>query len=134
MVIPIIYHTTWSLLCIERNCIMRISGIQNYSVYSNNSKQIQKKGNRIMSPATSNTPNFQGCNAFKVVGLVAGAAAVVVLAPGLAAVGLAGLGALPGMVLGAAVDEKIDEINAYIESRSNDEGSAIWSDSNNPLT
>ena len=90
---------------------MRVSGIQNYSVYSNNSKQIQKKGDKFIPYTTSKTPSFKGCNVFKIVGAVAGAVAVVALAPGVAAIGLAGLGAAPGAILGTAVDEKIDEKN-----------------------
>lgn len=93
---------------------MRVSAIKSYGVYNKTNTNIQKKtehNTNLLTKVNNQNPSFKGCNIFKVVGFLAGAAACVVLAPGLAAVGLAGVGALPGAIAGAAIDDKIDEID-----------------------
>lgn len=52
--------------------------------------------------------NFKG-NAGKIIGAVLGTAAIVVAAPAVAIVGLAGIGTLAGAIAGNAVDEKLEE-------------------------
>ena len=91
---------------------MRVSSITTYQMPSN----VQhKKNNRTVTgnlrknePNPASAPSFKG-NLFKITGLIAGAAAVVVFAPAVAAMGLAGLGAAPGAILGALLDEKLEE-------------------------
>lgn len=92
---------------------MRISSIQNNGIYNNRVAAMSKRNlSRVGTLSqTQAQPAFKGCDVFKVVGFIAGAAAVVAVAPAVAMAGLAGVGALPGAIVGAIIDEKIDEHN-----------------------
>ena len=92
---------------------MRVSSVQSYGVCGNYTKSPVKRSNVSVSRVNyqKQVPNFKGCDVFKIVGFFAGTAACCVLAPGLAMMGLAGVGAIPGMFAGAAIDDKIDEKN-----------------------
>ena len=92
---------------------MKVYGLNNYSVYSASNRYCcpPKKHTSFKPEPVPQTPCFKGSNVGKIAGFVLGAAAVAVFAPGVAMVGLAGLGALPGMMLGDVVDKKIDKYN-----------------------
>ena len=94
---------------------MRVSSISSYKIYNNisvtNSKK-QVSTNNIKSDIQKETPNFKASHFYKVAGFIAGTALCTLFAPGLAMIGLAGLGAGTGSLIGAAVDEQIDESDA----------------------
>ena len=92
---------------------MRIECVKNYCIQN---KQFQQKGVKKVleppiEPVKQTNPSFKGCNVGKIVGFFAGAIAVAVVAPAVAAVGLAGIGALPGAIIGMKIDEEIDKAN-----------------------
>ena len=90
---------------------MRIDGVRSYSVYSrvNQQNKTQRNHQQAFSTATNENNVAFKASVGKIAGFILGAAAVAVAAPGVAMVGLAGIGALPGMMLGHAIDEKIEE-------------------------
>ena len=92
---------------------MKIQSIQNCTMCNNFKYQSKVNRQGLMQNYHSRNiqPSFKGCNVFKVIGFVGGAIACAIAAPAVAAIGLAGLGAIPGMVIGDVVDKKIDKLN-----------------------
>lgn len=92
---------------------MRINSVGiNYSAPNNLKIKHAKKqqhSNINQEPALgSENPNFKG-NAGKIIGGLLGLAAIAVICPAAVAVGLGGIGAGTGLLIGAAVDEKLEE-------------------------
>lgn len=88
-----------------------------------------KKGSLINSTAGTEqsslhvplSPNFTG-NAGKIVGGLLGLAAICVICPAAVGIGLGGLGLGPGMLLGAAYDEKMEEKKNKKDNNNNNNG------------
>ncbi len=92
---------------------MRINSVGiNYSAQNNLKVKHAKKqqlANITQEPSLgSEQPNFKG-NAGKIIGGLLGLAAIAVICPAAVAIGLGGIGAGTGALIGAAVDEKLEE-------------------------
>ncbi len=95
---------------------MKVSSIPSYRIYNNintiNSKKHTNTTN-ICSSADGNiqnaAPSFKGSDFYKTAGFLVGTALCTIFAPGLVMIGLGGLGAGTGSLIGAAIDEQIDE-------------------------
>ena len=96
---------------------MRISSIPAYRVSSSMYSHVKtRKEKPVPQTDCGTTTCFKGCNVFKIVGFLGGAVACAVVAPAVAMVGLAGLGAVPGAILGAEIDKRIDHANGDTDS------------------
>ena len=65
--------------------------------------------NTQLQANVSQAPNFKGSEVGKIAGTILGTITITMLCPPLAAIGGAGIGALTGLIMGDAVDQKIDE-------------------------
>ena len=96
---------------------MRISSIPAYRVTGSMYNRVNTRKEKPVPQTDCGTePCFKGCNVFKIVGFVGGAVACAFLAPAVAMAGLAAVGAVPGAILGAEIDKRIDHANGDTES------------------
>ncbi len=96
---------------------MKVSCVQSYDNYNKTTKLRRNfdSTQKIQNNTQVKSPNFKKSNFFKIVGFISGAAATIALAPGLAAIGLAGIGAGTVALIGATIDEDVDEANEIKE-------------------
>ena len=97
---------------------MKVSSIQSYS-YCNRLEQRRNTNQALRcEPKTKPVnPTFKECDVFKTVGFIGGTIFCFFAAPALVAMGLAGVGAIAGGIVGTAIDQKIDENNEKKQSK-----------------